>query len=194
MLHASELSYGYSSGVTRDRSRSTMSAYRRTRIAHRTARPERLRQDDAAEAAGAACSQPAHGHVSLDGRRWLADSRRDIARHIAVVPQETHPAFDYTVHRDGADGPPSASRPSSSKGLSDLAHRARGAGRDRHRAPRRARLHDAQRRRETARRHRQRARAVAATCCCSTSRRPRSISATSSRLPRCCGGSIATAA
>ena len=40
---------------------------------------------------------PHHGVVSLNGRSLSGRSRRDIARHLAVVPQETHPAFDYTV-------------------------------------------------------------------------------------------------
>ena len=41
--------------------------------------------------------QPHHGVVSLNGASLAGRSRRDIARHLAVVPQETHPAFDYTV-------------------------------------------------------------------------------------------------
>jgi len=41
--------------------------------------------------------QPHHGVVSLNGLSLAGRSRRDIARHLAVVPQETHPAFDYTV-------------------------------------------------------------------------------------------------
>jgi iron complex transport system ATP-binding protein len=41
--------------------------------------------------------QPAHGVVSLNGESLAGRSRRDIARSLAVVPQETHPAFDYTV-------------------------------------------------------------------------------------------------
>jgi iron complex transport system ATP-binding protein len=41
--------------------------------------------------------QPEHGHVSLNGAPLAGRTRRDIARHLAVVPQETHPAFDYTV-------------------------------------------------------------------------------------------------
>jgi iron complex transport system ATP-binding protein len=41
--------------------------------------------------------QPQHGVVSLNGQSLAGRSRRDIARHLAVVPQETHPAFDYTV-------------------------------------------------------------------------------------------------
>jgi iron complex transport system ATP-binding protein len=41
--------------------------------------------------------QPQHGMVSLNGVALAGRARRDIARHLAVVPQETHPAFDYTV-------------------------------------------------------------------------------------------------
>ena len=41
--------------------------------------------------------QPHQGVVSLNGASLAGRSRRDIARHLAVVPQETHPAFDYTV-------------------------------------------------------------------------------------------------
>ena len=40
---------------------------------------------------------PDSGTVSLDGRALTTMSRRHIARRIAVVPQETHPAFEYTV-------------------------------------------------------------------------------------------------
>ena len=40
---------------------------------------------------------PDSGTVSLDGRALTTMSRRHVARRIAVVPQETHPAFDYTV-------------------------------------------------------------------------------------------------
>ena len=40
---------------------------------------------------------PHQGFVSLNGAPLAGRSRRDIARHLAVVPQETHPAFDYTV-------------------------------------------------------------------------------------------------
>jgi iron complex transport system ATP-binding protein len=41
--------------------------------------------------------QPHQGAVSLNGGSLAGRSRRDVARHLAVVPQETHPAFDYTV-------------------------------------------------------------------------------------------------
>ena len=40
---------------------------------------------------------PAGGRVLLDGTDLRHMSRRDIARRVAVVPQETHLAFDYSV-------------------------------------------------------------------------------------------------
>ncbi len=40
---------------------------------------------------------PHVGEVTLDGRRLADMPRRDVARRLAVVPQETHPAFDYTA-------------------------------------------------------------------------------------------------
>jgi iron complex transport system ATP-binding protein len=39
---------------------------------------------------------PTHGSVTIDGRSLSGMSRREIARRIATVPQETHPAFDYS--------------------------------------------------------------------------------------------------
>ena len=41
--------------------------------------------------------RPASGRVELDGRDLATYGRRPLARRIAVVPQETHPAFDYLV-------------------------------------------------------------------------------------------------
>ena len=41
--------------------------------------------------------QPTHGVVRLEGRPLVELSRRAVARRIAVVPQETHLAFEYTV-------------------------------------------------------------------------------------------------
>src|SRR5687768_2567884 len=41
--------------------------------------------------------EPDEGVVALDGRRLPEIPRRAVARRIAIVPQETHPAFDYTV-------------------------------------------------------------------------------------------------
>jgi iron complex transport system ATP-binding protein len=40
---------------------------------------------------------PAAGRVRLDGRDIAAMPRRELARRLAVVPQETHAAFDFTV-------------------------------------------------------------------------------------------------
>lgn len=41
--------------------------------------------------------RPTAGAVTLDGRPLGAYGRRELATRIAVVPQETHLAFDYTV-------------------------------------------------------------------------------------------------
>jgi iron complex transport system ATP-binding protein len=40
---------------------------------------------------------PDAGTVTLDGQLLASIPRRLVARHIAVVPQETHPAFDFSV-------------------------------------------------------------------------------------------------
>ena len=41
--------------------------------------------------------RPDQGAIALDGRSIDQISRRELARHFALVPQETHPAFDYSV-------------------------------------------------------------------------------------------------
>ncbi len=41
--------------------------------------------------------KPASGRVLLNGRDLASRSRREVAREIAVVPQETRLAFDFTV-------------------------------------------------------------------------------------------------
>ncbi|HTM02252.1 MAG TPA: ABC transporter ATP-binding protein [Vicinamibacterales bacterium] len=40
---------------------------------------------------------PASGQVLFDGVAIASQPRRAVARRVAVVPQETHPAFDYTA-------------------------------------------------------------------------------------------------
>jgi iron complex transport system ATP-binding protein len=40
---------------------------------------------------------PQQGRITLGGRLLGTRSRREVARQVAVVPQETHPAFDYTA-------------------------------------------------------------------------------------------------
>ena len=41
--------------------------------------------------------RPSRGHVTIDGVNLRGIPRREIARRMAVVPQETHLTFDYTV-------------------------------------------------------------------------------------------------
>jgi iron complex transport system ATP-binding protein len=41
--------------------------------------------------------RPRAGTITLAGRAMQSIARRELARQIAVVPQETHPAFDYSV-------------------------------------------------------------------------------------------------
>jgi iron complex transport system ATP-binding protein len=41
--------------------------------------------------------RPSSGTVTLEGRVLAELPRRVAARHVAVVPQDTHPAFDYTA-------------------------------------------------------------------------------------------------
>jgi iron complex transport system ATP-binding protein len=41
--------------------------------------------------------RPQSGGVQLGDRPLESMTRRELARHVAVVPQETHPAFEYSV-------------------------------------------------------------------------------------------------
>jgi len=41
--------------------------------------------------------RPASGTVTLENTVLAGMPRREAARHVAVVPQDTHPAFDYTA-------------------------------------------------------------------------------------------------
>jgi iron complex transport system ATP-binding protein len=47
---------------------------------------------------------PTEGRAELDGRPLAGFSRRDLARRVAVVPQDTHLAFAFTVHEAVAMG------------------------------------------------------------------------------------------
>jgi len=97
MLLASELSYGYSSGrhtqsftldgVSVTIERGSLTGLLGPNGCGKTTLLKLL----------SGVLQPEHGQVSLNGISLAGRSRRDIARHLAVVPQETHPAFDYTV-------------------------------------------------------------------------------------------------
>ena len=97
MLHASELSYGYSSGrhtrsFTLDDVNVTVERGSLTGLLG----PNGCGKTTLLNLLSGVL-RPAHGQVSLNGISLAGRSRRDIARHLAVVPQETHPAFDYTV-------------------------------------------------------------------------------------------------
>ena len=97
MLQASELSYGYASGnraraFTLDQisvlvERGSLTGLLGPNGCGKTTLLKLL----------SGVLQPHRGVVSLNGLSLAGRSRRDIARHLAVVPQETHPAFDYTV-------------------------------------------------------------------------------------------------
>ena len=41
--------------------------------------------------------RPQHGAITVDGDAVDRLPRRQLGRRVAIVPQETHPAFDYTV-------------------------------------------------------------------------------------------------
>jgi iron complex transport system ATP-binding protein len=41
--------------------------------------------------------RPQHGAITVDGDAVDRIPRRQLGRRVAIVPQETHPAFDYTV-------------------------------------------------------------------------------------------------
>jgi iron complex transport system ATP-binding protein len=41
--------------------------------------------------------RPQHGAITIDGDAVDRIPRRQLGRRVAIVPQETHPAFDYTV-------------------------------------------------------------------------------------------------
>src|SRR5688572_20200378 len=83
--------------------------------------------------------QPGQGSVTLNGRSLREIPRRELARQVAVVPQETHPAFDYTVlemtlmgrhphlglmQLEGPDDIAIAHESLAATGTADLAHRA----------------------------------------------------------------------
>ena len=63
----------------------------------RHSRRERIRARRRCFGSSAGRSGPRAGGVSLDGTDLSRFSRRQLARRIAVVPQETHLAFDYSV-------------------------------------------------------------------------------------------------
>ena len=97
MLQASELSYGYSSGRhTRSFTLDDVSVTVERGSLTGLLGPNGCGKTTLLNLLSGVLQQE-HGQVSLNGISLAGRSRRDIARHLAVVPQETHPAFDYTV-------------------------------------------------------------------------------------------------
>jgi iron complex transport system ATP-binding protein len=65
--------------------------------------------------------QPSTGTVTLAGQALASMARREAARHVAVVPQDTHPAFDYTALEIVLMGRHPHLRPTQLEGPDDLA-------------------------------------------------------------------------
>ena len=65
--------------------------------------------------------RPESGTVTLEGRALADMPRRTAARHVAVVPQDTHPAFDYTSLEIVLMGRHPHLRPTQLEGPADVA-------------------------------------------------------------------------
>ena len=100
---------------------------------------------------------PPAGTVALDGRPLADWTRRELARRIAVVPQETHAPFDFSVLDIVLMGRYPHLGAFELEGPADLAIARRRSRRPARRRFEDAAVRDAERRREAARRHRQRA-------------------------------------
>jgi iron complex transport system ATP-binding protein len=125
--------------------------------------------------------------VLLDGTPLGASRAARVARRIAVVPQETHLAFEYTVMEMVLMGRHPHLGLFEIEGPADI-EIARDALAATGTADLEARQFDTLSGGEKQRVVIASALAQAPDSCCSTSRRPRSTSATSSRWRRCCAG------
>ena len=76
--------------------------------------------------------RPARARCTLDGRDARRPAAARAARHVAVVPQDTHPAFDYTALEIVLMGRHPHLRPMQLEGPARPRHRARVARRHRH--------------------------------------------------------------
>ena len=159
LLQAADVTFAYGAGQRPGlRGVSVDVAARRPR---RHPRPERLGQDDAAAAAGGHAPAGLGPRHARRPRPVARCSRRELARRIAVVPQETRLAFDFTVLEMVLMGRYPAPRArSSSRAATTWRSRARRSAATGTLRPRRPPLRHAERRREAARGHRRRARAV----------------------------------
>ena len=128
---------------------------------------------------------PSAGEIQFDGGRSTSWQRRELARRIALVPQETHAPFDFTVLDIVLMGRFPHLGAFALEGPADLAIARAGARVHRHRGVRRrGRSPRSAAARNSASSSPARWRR-APSCCCSTSRPPRSISAISS-TSSCC--------
>ena len=98
--------------------------------------------------------RPDGGRVMLDGVDLQTISRATVARRMAMVPQETQLAFEYTVLEMAMMGRYPHLGAFEIEGPDDLAHCARRVARHRNASPRVTAVQHAVRRREAAGRHR----------------------------------------
>jgi iron complex transport system ATP-binding protein len=96
VLRASELTYTYSSGPTRSFTLDAVSLTIERGSLTGLLGPNGCGKTTLLNLLSGVL-QPHQGVVSLNGDSLAGRSRREIAKRLAVVPQETHPAFDYTV-------------------------------------------------------------------------------------------------
>lgn len=93
MLHAADLGFGYDaarpvvSGITLDVPAGAVVGVLGPNGSGKTTLLRLL----------AGTRRPTQGEIRFDGRPLAAYTRRALARRVAVVPQETHLAFDYSV-------------------------------------------------------------------------------------------------
>jgi iron complex transport system ATP-binding protein len=98
MLSASDVSYAYSSGRSREQAftlRDVSVSIRRGSLTGLLG-PNGCGKTTLLKLLSGVL-HPHHGTIAFDGRSLRHIGRRELARHVAVVPQETHPAFDYTA-------------------------------------------------------------------------------------------------
>ncbi len=98
---------------------------------------------------------PLAGRVFVGGQPIEQLTRRELARRIAVVPQETHSTFDFSVMDMVLMGRYPHLGPFELEGAADQRDRPRGTGGHGDFRPRGAPVRDVERRREAARHHRE---------------------------------------
>jgi iron complex transport system ATP-binding protein len=99
---------------------------------------------------------PRSGRVMIGDRTLASMTRRELARHVAVVPQETHPAFEYTVLEMVLMGRHPHLSAFQLEGPADFEIARQALDATGHGSSRHPQLYDIERWRKAARRHRQR--------------------------------------